>query len=123
MDVVNLPAKFAKFADHWSPKIVAQVNDLHIKAVKLEGEFVWHRHADTDELFIVHKGVLKIGVREDGRVRAVRVRAGEIFVVPKGVEHITAADEECEILLIEPAGTLNTGDASGALTAAKEPWI
>ena len=123
MDVVSLPAKFAKFAEHWSPKIVAQVNDLHIKAVKLKGEFVWHRHADTDELFIVHKGVLKIGLREGGSEREVRVRAGEIFVVPKGVEHITAADEECEILLIEPAGTVNTGDAGGTLTAAHEPWI
>jgi len=123
MEVVNLPAKFAKFAEHWSPKIVAQVNDLHIKAVKLKGEFVWHRHADTDELFIVHKGVLKIGIRADGADREVRVGAGEIFVVPKGVEHITAADEECEILLIEPAGTVNTGDAAGALTAAHEPWI
>lgn len=122
MQVVNLDAKFAKFRDHWSPKIIARLNDLHIKAVKLRGEFVWHRHRDTDELFVVHKGVLKIGVRDAGRAREVRVGAGEIFVVPKGVEHITAADE-CEILLIEPAGTINTGDAGGDRTAVDEPWI
>ena len=123
MDVVNVAAKFAKFTEHWSPKIVAQVNDLHIKVVKLKGDFVWHKHADTDELFLVHKGVLKIGLREAGREREVRVGAGEIFVVPKGVEHITAADEECEMLLIEPAGTPNTGDAGGPRTATNVPWI
>lgn len=94
MDVVNIAAKFAKFAEHWSPKIVAQLNDLHIKVVKLKGEFIWHKHADTDELFVVHRGVLKIGLREEGGERHVRVRAGEMFVVPKGIEHITAADEE-----------------------------
>jgi mannose-6-phosphate isomerase-like protein (cupin superfamily) len=123
MDVVNVAAKFAKFTEHWSPKIVAQVNDLHIKVVKLKGDFVWHKHADTDELFLVHKGVLKIGLREAGREREVRVGAGEIFVVPKGVEHITAADEECEMLLIEPAGTPNTGDAGGPRTATNVSWI
>lgn len=123
MDVVNVAAKFAKFTEHWSPKIVAQLNDLYIKVVKLKGEFIWHKHADTDELFVVHKGVLKIGLREKGGERHVRVRAGEMFVVPKGIEHITAADEECEMLLIEPAGTPNTGDAGGERTATNVPWI
>jgi mannose-6-phosphate isomerase-like protein (cupin superfamily) len=123
MDVVNVAAKFAKFAEHFSPKIIAQVNDLHIKVVKLKGEFVWHTHADTDELFLVHKGVLRIGVREAGNEREVRVGPGEMFVVPRGVEHITAADEECEMLLIEPAGTPNTGDAGGARTVTHVPWI
>jgi len=123
MDVVNVAAKFAKFADHWSPKIIAQLNELHIKVVKLKGEFIWHAHADTDELFIVHKGVLRIGLRDAGGEREVRVRAGEMFVVPKGLEHITAADDECEMLLIEPAGTPNTGDAGGPRTATNVPWI
>jgi mannose-6-phosphate isomerase-like protein (cupin superfamily) len=123
MDVVNVAAKFAKFSEHWSPKIVAQVNDLHIKVVKLKGDFVWHTHADTDELFLVHKGVLRIGLREAGREREVRVGPGEMFVVPKGIEHITAADAECETLLIEPAGTPNTGAAGGARTVTDVPWI
>jgi mannose-6-phosphate isomerase-like protein (cupin superfamily) len=118
MNVVNLDTKFAKFAEHWSPKIIAQLNDLHVKAVKLRGEFVWHSHADTDELFFVHKGVLTIRLRG----RDVMLHAGEIFVVPRGVEHMPVASEECEILLIEPAGTVNTGDAGGERTA-QEAWI
>lgn len=116
---INLADKFAKFSEHWSPKIVARLNDLHIKAVKLEGEFVWHRHDDTDELFMVHKGVLTIKYRD----RDVVLGAGEIHVVPRGVEHKPVADAECEILLIEPAGTVNTGDAGGALTVTEEAWI
>ena len=119
MQVINLQEKFAKFADHWSPKIIGQLNDLHIKAVKLKGEFVWHSHEDTDELFFVTKGSLAIKLRDQG----VTVNAGEFFVVPKGVEHNPVAEEECEILLIEPAGTVNTGDAGGELTATSEPWI
>jgi mannose-6-phosphate isomerase-like protein (cupin superfamily) len=119
MNTVNLDAKFAKFAEHWSPKIIAQLNDLHIKAVKVQGEFVWHSHADTDELFFVHKGVLTIRLRD----RDVVLHPGEMFVVPKGVEHMPVADGECEMLLIEPAGTVNTGDAGGDKTAHSEPWI
>jgi mannose-6-phosphate isomerase-like protein (cupin superfamily) len=119
MDAVNLDAKFAKFAERWSPRIIAQLNGLHIKAVKVQGEFVWHRHADTDELFFVHKGTLTIRLRD----RDVVLRPGEMFVVPKGVEHMPVADQECEILLIEPAGTVNTGDAGGNRTATTEPWI
>jgi mannose-6-phosphate isomerase-like protein (cupin superfamily) len=116
---VNLEAKFAKFAEHWSPKIIAQLNNLQIKAVKLQGEFVWHSHAETDELFFVHKGVLTIRLRD----RDVVLKSGEMFVVPKGVEHMPVASEECEMLLIEPAGTLNTGNAGGDKTALVEPWI
>jgi mannose-6-phosphate isomerase-like protein (cupin superfamily) len=93
--------------------------DLHIKSAKVQGEFVWHRHEHTDELFLVHKGTLTIRYRD----RDVVLRAGEMHVVPKGVEHKPVADEECQILLIEPAGTLNTGDAGGDLTASQEPWI
>ena len=116
---IVLDEKFARFDDHWSPRIIGQVNDLHIKAVKVKGEFVWHAHADTDELFIVHKGELNIQYRDRDNI----VRAGEMFVVPRGVEHRPVAEEECEMLLIEPAGTLNTGDAGGPLTAAETPWI
>ncbi len=119
MQAVNLREKFAKFSDHWSPKIVGRLNDLHLKAVKVKGEFVWHSHEDTDELFLVTRGSLTIKLRD----RDVAVSAGEFFVVPRGVDHKPVAEEECEILLIEPAGTVNTGDAGGPLTATSEPWI
>ena len=116
---VNLQEKFAKFSDHWSPKIVGALNDLHIKAVKVKGEFVWHSHDDTDELFLVITGSLVIRMR-DGEVS---VGAGEFFVVPRGVEHMPVAEQECDVLLFEPAGTVNTGDAGGERTVASEPWI
>ncbi|HEY7609778.1 MAG TPA: cupin domain-containing protein [Alphaproteobacteria bacterium] len=123
MSVVNLEAKFANFADQWSPKIIARLNDLHVKAVKIRGEFVWHRHAETDELFFVHKGRLTIRLRDGGGERAVCIGPGEMFVVPKGMEHMPVAEDECEMLLIEPAGTLNTGDAGGDRTVTQEVWI
>jgi len=116
---INLEEKFGKFSQHWAPRIIAQLNDLHIKSVKVQGEFVWHAHADTDELFFVHKGELTIHYRD----REVRLKAGELHVVPKGVEHKPVAEAECEIVLIEPAGTVNTGDAGGPLTAGQEPWV
>ena len=119
MEAVNLHDKFAMFSDHWSPKIVGRLNDLHLKAVKLKGEFVWHAHVDTDELFLVIRGSLTIKLRD----RDIAVNAGEFFVVPKGVEHKPVAAEECQVLLIEPAGTVNTGDAGGPLMATSEPWI
>jgi mannose-6-phosphate isomerase-like protein (cupin superfamily) len=118
MDVVNLEEKFAAFSDHWRPKILARLNDYHIKAVKLHGEFVWHRHVETDELFLVTKGYLVLRFRD----REIALGPGELLVVPKGVEHQPVAAEECEVLLIEPAGTANTGDAGGARTATPE-WI
>ena len=118
-EAINLDDKFGKFVKHWSPHIVAQMNDFHVKAVKVKNEFVWHQHDDTDELFFVHKGILTI--KYEGR--DVTVKAGEMHVVPKGVQHKPVATEECEILIIEPAGTLNTGEAGGDLTAHEEPWI
>ena len=118
-DTINLDDKFSKFSKHRSPHIVAQMNDLHVKAAKVQGEFVWYQHDDTDELFFVHKGFLTIKYED----RDVIVKAGEMHVVPKGVSHKPVADVECEILLIEPAGTLNTGEVGGALTANDEPWI
>jgi mannose-6-phosphate isomerase-like protein (cupin superfamily) len=118
MDVINLEDKFGKFGDHWSPKILAKLNDYHVKAVKLLGEFVWHKHDETDELFLVTKGALVIRFRD----RDVTLGPGDLLVVPRGVEHMPVAEEECEVLLIEPAGTLNTGDAGGARTVEPE-WI
>ncbi|NKB60255.1 MAG: cupin domain-containing protein [Alphaproteobacteria bacterium] len=116
---INLDDKFGKIAKHWSPHILAQLNDFHVKAVKVQGEFVWHQHDDTDEMFIVYKGALTIKYED----RDVALKAGELHVVPKGVPHKPVADTECEVLIIEPAGTLNTGEAGGTLTAEEEPWI
>ncbi|GMQ84678.1 MAG: cupin domain-containing protein [Acidimicrobiia bacterium] len=118
-DVVKLDEKFAKFDDRWSPKIVAEFNGLHVKVAKVEGEFVWHGHDDTDEFFLVRSGRLTIELR--GRP-AVTLGPGELFVVPRGVEHRPVADGYCEILLLEPAGVVNTGAIEGDLTASAE-WI
>jgi len=116
--VVNLAAAFAKFTEQWSPKIVGQVNDLHLKLAKLEGKFVWHAHQDTDELFLVLSGSLTIELRDRDPVT---LQPGEFFVVPRGVEHLPRADAECEVLLIEPAGTVNTGDANDVVSNGEQP--
>lgn len=116
---INLQEKLAKFYDHWSPKIIAQMNDYHFKLVKFQGDFVWHSHADTDEVFITLDGEMTIEFR-DGKVH---LEAGEMFVVSKGVEHKPFAEKECKIMLVEPAGTINTGDAGGDLTAENNVWI
>jgi len=117
--VVNLQEKLAKITKYWSPGIIARVNDYHLKLAKVQGEFVWHSHPETDELFLVLDGQLSIEL-EDGPVT---LREGELYVVPKGVFHRPVAQEECHILLIEPAGTVNTGDAGGNHTLAEEIWI
>jgi mannose-6-phosphate isomerase-like protein (cupin superfamily) len=116
---VNLSEKLAKFSEQWSPKIIAQMNDYHFKIAKIEGEFIWHDHPETDEVFLVLKGQLEIELR-DGKVL---LDEGELFVVPKGVEHKPVAKQECHILLIEPEGTLNTGDVVNEKTAASDIWI
>lgn len=116
---INLQEKFYKFSTHWSPRIVAQVNNYHIKIAKVQGEFVWHSHPETDEVFLVTQGKLDIHFR-DGMVT---LYPGEMYVVPKGVEHKPVASEECHILLIEPAGTLNTGNVVNEKTAANNVWI
>jgi mannose-6-phosphate isomerase-like protein (cupin superfamily) len=115
---INFAEKLSKFSERWSPKIVAQMNDYHFKLVKIQGEFVWHDHADTDEVFIVIDGAMTIHLR-DGDVS---LRAGEMFVVPKGVEHKPSAPAECHIMLVELAGTVNTGDVVSDKTAA-DAWI
>jgi mannose-6-phosphate isomerase-like protein (cupin superfamily) len=116
---INFQEKLAKFSEHWSPKIIAQMNAYHFKIAKIQGEFIWHDHPETDEVFVVLKGQLEIQLR-DG---SVLLREGELFVVPQGVEHKPVAEEECHILLVEPAGTLNTGDVVNERTAANDVWI
>ena len=116
---VNFQEKLGKFSEQWSPKIIAQMNDYYLKIAKIEGEFIWHDHPETDEVFIVLKGQLEIQLR-DGNVI---LNEGEMFVVPKGVEHKPVAGQECHILLIERAGTLNTGDVLNERTAAYDVWI
>ena len=111
---IDLAEKLSTFADHWSPKVVARLNDYEIKVVKIQGEFVWHTHDDTDELFLVIDGELTIQLRDD----EVTLRAGQLFVVPRGVEHCPIADGEVHAMLIEPVGVVNTGDAGGPLTAS-----
>ena len=118
-DPINLKEKFAKFSDHWSPKIIAKMNNYHFKLVKFQGDFIWHSHDDTDEVFITIDGEMSIEFR-DGRVD---LKTGKMFVVPKGVEHKPSANKECKIMLVEPAGTINTGDAGGKLTAEENVWI
>ncbi|GMQ97585.1 MAG: cupin domain-containing protein [Acidimicrobiia bacterium] len=119
--VVHLDEKFAAFDEHWTPKIVGEINDMHLKAVKLQGEFVWHTHHDTDEFFLVRSGHMTIRMR--GREDVV-IGPDEFFVVPRGVEHRPEAEEECEVLLLEPAGLVNTGDAAAdERTAASDQWI
>ena len=115
MDKVNLAEKFSRFADTWSPKIVGEVNDSHVKLVKLKGEFVWHKHEREDELFLVVKGRLRLRLRD----RDVELDPGEFFIVPRGVEHLPVADEECHVLLLEPKGTLNTGNLVNERTVAE----
>src|SRR5215211_7048343 len=116
---INFQEKLNRFSEHWSPKIIAQMNDYHFKIVKIQGEFIWHDHPDTDEVFIVLQGQLEIQFR-DGNVV---LNEGEMFVVPKGLEHKPVAKQECQILLVEPAGTVNTGDSVNERTAANDVWI
>jgi mannose-6-phosphate isomerase-like protein (cupin superfamily) len=116
---INFNEKLSKFSDHWAPKIIAQMNNYHFKIVKFQGEFVWHSHDATDEVFIVLDGEMSIAFR-DG---SVELKAGEMFVVPKGAEHRPFAKKECKAMLVEPAGTINTGGAGGEMTAGNNVWI
>jgi len=116
---INLQDKLSKFSEHWSPKIIAQMNDYHFKLAKVQGEFVWHDHPETDEVFLVIKGRLEIHLRDS----IVTLNEGEMYVVPKGVEHKPVAEQECHIMLIEPAGTVNTGDVIDEKTVPNDVWI
>ena len=119
MRVVDLAETFGRFADAWSPKIVGDVNDMHVKVVKLLGEFVWHHHDDEDELFLVTKGRLRIQFRDR---EDVILGPGELVVVPRGVEHCPLAEEETHVVLIEPKTTVNTGSTGGERTREAE-WL
>ena len=115
--VVNLAEKLAQFREQWTPHVVATLNDYHLKVVRLQGAFVWHQHAETDELFLVVSGNMEIRLRDEKQGEtSVRLGAGDLYIVPRGVEHCPVAKAECQALLIEPAGTLNTGDTGGART-------
>ncbi|MGB9987438.1 cupin domain-containing protein [Salarchaeum japonicum] len=119
MEKVSLDSAFASFDEQWSPRVLAEANDQHVKAARLEGEFVWHAHDDADELFYVLDGSLTIELRDED---AIELDAGELVVVPAGVEHKpVAADGEAKVLLVEPAGTLNTGDADDSERTVEEP--
>ena len=112
---INLAEKFARFDDYWSPKIAAELNDSYLKLVKVKGEFIWHRHDNEDELFLVMKGRLVIKLR-DGDLT---LSAGELAVIPKGVEHLPVAEEEAHVVLLEPKSTLNTGNVTSDRTVAQ----
>ena len=116
---INFKNKYSKFTKHWSPRIIAEMNDYQFKLAKIKGEIVWHDHKNTDETFIVLEGEMILKLR-DGDVK---LTEGEMFVVPKGVEHKPCAENECKILVVEPRGVINTGDAGGELTINEDIWI
>lgn len=116
---INLDQKFARLHEQWSPRVVAEMNDYQFKIVKLKGDFVWHDHPETDETFLVIDGELRIDFR-DG---CVTIGPGELYIVPKGVEHKPYAENEVRLMLIEPRGVLNTGQAGGERTAENDVWI
>ncbi len=118
MDKVNLAQKFGLIHEYWKPKIVGELNDSYVKLVKFTGEFVWHKHDNEDELFLVVKGNLLIKLRDQD----IRLSEGELVVIPKGVEHMPVADEEVQVILLEPKTTVNTGDVQNERTVASE-WI
>jgi len=116
---INFKNKLSLINDHWSPRVIAEMNDYQFKLVKVKGEFVWHNHPDTDETFIVIEGTLDILLRDE----KITLNKGEMYVVPKGVEHKPIAENECHILVIEPKGVVNTGDEDSDLKADNDVWI
>jgi len=118
MDKINLSEKFALFSEQWRPKIVGELNDAHVKLAKLQGEFVWHQHENEDEMFMIHKGRLLIKFRD----KDVWLDEGEFLIIPKGIEHKPVAEEEVELILIEPKTTVNTGDTQSERTIEAE-WL
>ena len=116
---INLKEKYSKFSKHWSPRIIAEMNNYQFKLAKIKGEFVWHNHKDTDETFIVMDGEMTLKFRNE----SVKLSKGEMYVVPRGVEHKPYAEKECKILVIEPKGVINTGDVVEELTINEEMWV
>ena len=119
MKKINLSEKLSEFTDHWSPKIIAEMNNYQFKLVKIEGDFIWHNHSDTDETFIVLEGSMFIELEDE----TVELNEGEMYVVPRGVNHKPYAIEECKVMLVEPRGVLNTGNVNNDLTASNDEWI
>ena len=119
MKKINFKSKFDKFDDHWSPKVIAEMNDYQFKLAKIKDDFIWHEHNDTDEAFIVINGVIWIEFKDE----TIQINAGEMIVVPKGTKHRPYAKEEAQIMLVEPKGVVNTGDIESDLTALNDQWI
>ena len=119
MDKINLAHKFSLFTEHYSPKIVGEVNDSYVKLAKLKGDFMWHHHDEEDELFLVVKGALRMKLRENGAEREIVIHPGEFIIIPRGIEHLPSADEETHIMLLEPKTTLNTGNIQNERTLAE----
>ena len=119
LKAININDKLNKFSDLWSPKVIAEMNDYQFKLAKVKGEFVWHSHKETDETFIVLDGELLIEFRD----KKIKLNKGELYIVPKGVEHKPYAENECHIMLIEPKGIINTGDYSTKLTSKNDIWV
>ncbi|MBE7637120.1 cupin domain-containing protein [Sneathiella sp. P13V-1] len=118
-NVINLKDKLTKFSEHWSPRVIAEMNNYQFKLAKFKDEFVWHDHKDTDEVFLVIHGSMFIEFTD----KTVELNEGEMFVVPKGVKHKPFAKEECHVLLVEPRGVVNTGENTGGLTALNDVWV
>ena len=116
---INFQSKFALFSEHWSPKVIAEMNNYQFKVVKIKGDFVWHKHKGTDEVFIVLEGSMGIEFKD----RTVALNSGEMIVVQKGEEHKPFANKECKVLIIEPQGVVNTGESGGDLTSENDVWI
>lgn len=119
MNVINIAEKLAQIDDHWNPRIVAELNGQHVKLVRFQGEFVWHQHDDADEMFLVIEGRFRMDFRD----KQVWLNAGEFIVVPRGVEHRPVAEEEVQVMLFEPAGTVNTGDADDQTLKSDAQWL
>ena len=116
---INFKDKYSKFSKHWSPRIIAEMNDYQFKLAKIKGEFIWHNHKDTDEVFIVIEGRMSIDLEDKTRV----LNSGEMIVIKKGEKHKPYSKDECKVLIIEPKGVINTGDEGGMLTVANDQWI
>tara|TARA_B000000475_G_scaffold222258_1_gene185647 strand:- start:131 stop:493 length:363 start_codon:yes stop_codon:yes gene_type:complete len=119
LKAININDKLNKFSDLWSPRVIAEMNDYQFKLAKVKGEFVWHSHKETDETFIVLDGELLIEFRD----KKIRLNKGELYIVPKGIEHKPYAENECHIMLIEPKGIINTGEKSTKLTSKNDIWV